>query len=244
MSTATQDSIFTPVLQRWNRRVALSDADRQAVLELPSVRRNFERDAYIVREAEPITHCCLLLAGFAFRQKLISSGARQIISIHMPSEFLDAQNAMFEQADHSVQSLGRSEAAMIPKSALVELMAARPRIAQAVWLDTLVDASVFREWVVNVGRRSARSRIAHLLCELVLRMRTAGMCNETTCQFPLTQEQVADATGLTSVHTNRTLQALRKEGLIQLRAGRLTVLDWRGLAEVGEFNDRYLHQAA
>ena len=103
---------------------------------------------------------------------------------------------------------------------------------------------MFREWVVNVGRRNARSRIAHLLCELVLRMRTAGLCNDTTCRFPLTQEQLADATGLTSVHTNRTLMNLRQAGLIELRPSRLTVLDWHGLAEVGDFNERYLHQAA
>jgi CRP-like cAMP-binding protein len=101
---------------------------------------------------------------------------------------------------------------------------------------------VFREWVVNVGRRDSRARIAHLLCELAWRLRTIGRSDGDTYEFPLTQEQLADATGLTSVHTNRTLQSLRKDGLIQLTARSLTILDWEGLREVGEFDELYLHQ--
>lgn len=235
--------ILAPVVQRWERRQALPDADRAALLALPFTQKTFPREAYLVREGEPTVSCSVLLSGFAFRQKLVTSGARQIISFHIPGEFMDLQNLLLGIADHNVQSLNGATAAVIPKAPLLELMTTRPAIARALWEDSLIDASIFREWVVNVGRRRARGRIAHLLCELMLRMRTAGLCTDVTCQFPLTQEQLADATGLTPVHTNRTLQSLRQSGLIQLRANRLTVLDWHGLAEVGDFSERYLHHS-
>ena len=111
-----------------------------------------------------------------------------------------------------------------------------------MWIDTLIDASIFREWVVNVGRRDARARIAHLLCELALRLERTGAGRDGSFDLPLTQEQLADATGLTAVHTNRTLQSLRREGLIQLSNGILRVLDWEGLRKVGDFDELYLHQ--
>ena len=120
----------------------------------------------------------------------------------------------------------------------------RPTIGRAILLDSLIEASVFREWVVNVGRRDARTRIAHLLCELAVRLNAAGLADGPEFEFPLTQEQLADATGLTAVHTNRTLQTLRKDGLIKLTAHRLTILDWDALADFGDFSERYLHHSA
>ena len=113
-----------------------------------------------------------------------------------------------------------------------------------MWLDTLLDASIFREWVVNVGRRDARARISHLLCELIVRLQNIGAGRQGAYDFPLTQEQIADCTGLTAVHTNRTLQSLRKEGLIQLSAKSLSVLDWERLREAADFDELYLHHNA
>ncbi|HZG46217.1 MAG TPA: Crp/Fnr family transcriptional regulator [Allosphingosinicella sp.] len=220
-----EPSILSPLVRRWERRVSLSEDDRRALIALPCTRRAFSRDAYLVRDGEPTTSCHLLISGFGYRQKVLSDGSRQIISIHIPGEFVDLQNFLLQVSDHNVQSLGRTEVAIIPKRALSELVASRPQVARALWLETLIDASIFREWVVNVGRRDARARISHLLCELVLRLRASGLFHEESCQFPLTQEQLADATGLTAVHTNRTLQALRKEGLIRLYSSELTVLD-------------------
>jgi CRP-like cAMP-binding protein len=232
-----------PLFKRWGRRVGLSDEDKRAVAALSWSRKVVGRDAYLVREGEPTTTCTLLLAGFAFRQKLVTNGARQIISIHIPGELLDIQNCMLEVADHNVQTLTRSTVAIIHKTALAELMANRPNVRQAIWLDSLIDSSVFREWVVNLGRRDARARIAHLLCELADRLKASGASDGHMHDFPLTQEQIGDATGLTAVHTNRTLQSLRKDGLISLSSNRLTILDWDALAEVGDFNERYLHHS-
>lgn len=232
-------------MRRWSAYAALSPEDCDALLNLPFTRKSFHKDAYLVREGQKVSESALLLSGFAYRQKLLRNGSRQIISIHIPTEFVDLQNSLLGVADHSVQSLNSSEAALIPHRALVEVQEARPAIRTAMWIETLIDSSIFREWVVNVGRRDSKARIAHLLCELAIRLDRIGAgAEDGTFEFPLTQEQLADATGLTPVHTNRTLQALRKNGLIQLNARSLKILDWKGLREAGDFDELYLHQQA
>jgi CRP-like cAMP-binding protein len=220
----------------------LSSDDRGAILALPVTREVFQKDAYIVREGEQVRECALLLRGFAFRQKSLRDGSRQIISFHIPTEFVDLQNALLGKSDHNVQSINRSEVGLIPVQALRELAATRPNVSAAMWIETLIDSSLLREWVVNLGRRDSRARIAHLLCELAWRFESFGLSNGHSYDFPLTQEQLADAAGLTSVHTNRTLQSLRRDGLIHLSNASLTILDWRGLCEVGDFDALYLHQ--
>ena len=230
-----------PLVRRWSRYSHLSEDDCSAIIALPVTQKRFGRDAYLVREGETANDCCLLLDGFAYRQKLLRNGSRQIISIHIPTEFVDLQNSMLGVADHNVQSLNQCEVAQIPREAILNLMDRRPAVRMALWVDTLIDASIFREWVVNVGRRDSRARIAHLICELSVRLRWIGKGDDVTCEFPLTQEHIADCTGLTPVHTNRTLQRLRREGLIQLSARSLTILDWEGLREAGDFEELYLH---
>jgi len=124
----------------------------------------------------------------------------------------------------------------------VRLTLARPRVGHAMWIDTLVDASIFREWITNVGRRDARTRIAHLLCEFSVRLRVAGLGADTHYELPMTQEQLADTTGLTSVHINRVMKALGQEGLISRPNPRsIRIGDWRALAEAGDFDTNYLH---
>lgn len=238
-----QRHLLDPLFKRWTRRIPLSGEDKEALIALPWTQKNVGRDAYLVREGEPTTICSLLISGFAFRQKLVDDGSRQIISFHIPGEFLDLQNCLLDVADHNVQSLNRASLAIIGKAPLLALIAERPQIRRALWLDTLIDSSIFREWVVNVGRRDARTRIAHLLCEFAARLRSAGIVHGDMYDFPLTQEQIADATGLTAVHTNRTLQSLRKDGLITLSSSRLAIRDWDKLSDVGDFNERYLHHS-
>ena len=241
--TLNDETLLTETLEAWARRKRLANDDVQSLRALPFAVRTVERDAYIVREGAEAVVCTLLLTGCAFRQKVVRSGARQIISFHFPSEFLDLQSCLLPVSDHSVHALGTCKIATVPKGTLVELLMARPAIGQAMWFDTLVEGAIFREWVVNVGRRNAKSKIAHLLCELALRL------SESTAQqdgftLPITQEQIADATGMTSVHTNRTIQALRKEGMISMSGGRLTVHDWGALRSTGDFSEAYLHRYA
>jgi len=196
----------------------------------------------MVRERELATQSCVMLAGYSIRSKLTAAGHRQIVSIHMKGEVVDLQNSMLKVADHSVQMLTQGKVAMIPREAIIRLTLERPKIAHAMWIDTLVDASIFREWIANVGRRDSRTRLAHLLCEFAIRLRLAGLGEDTHYELPMTQEQLADATGMTSVHMNRTLKALEKEGLIARPNPRsIFIGDWRKLAEVGEFDTNYLH---
>jgi CRP-like cAMP-binding protein len=230
------------LVQRWSKHADLSRDDIQALLSLPFTRKTFGKDAYIIREGQNAVECCLLLRGLAFRQKLLRDGSRQIISFQIPTEFVDLQNGLLDVADHSVQALYRADCALIPRDALIAVADKRPAVRTAMWIDTLIDASIFREWVVNVGRRDSRARISHLLCELITRLQKIGAGHSGQYDFPMTQEQLADATGLTAVHTNRTLQSLRKDGLIELTAKSLTVLDWEALREVGDFDELYLHE--
>jgi CRP-like cAMP-binding protein len=234
---------LAPLARRLSKRVELSHEDRAAILALPHRAETFAKDAYLVRERQQPTECAFLLRGFAYRQKLLSDGGRQIIAFVLPGEFADLQANVLGTADHSVQCLNRSEAAIIPRHALLELSERRPAVRLAMWVETLIDASVVREWVVNVGRRDSRARIAHLLCEIAVRLHGPAAANGETFDFPVTQEQLADATGLTPVHTNRTLQALRREGLVQLTSGSLRILDWPALRKAGDFDALYLHQS-
>jgi CRP-like cAMP-binding protein len=224
--------------------VQLSHEDREAILALPCRRETFAKDAYLLRQGQQPAESALLLDGLAYRQKLLSDGGRQIIAFLVPGEFADLQPDVLGTSDHNVQSLNRSEAALIPRSALIQLAQERPAVRMAMWIETLTDASILREWVVNVGRRDSRARIAHLLCETALRLNSSGATDGQIVDFPVTQEQLADATGLTAVHTNRMLQALRRDGLIQLTSGSLRILDWQGLRRAGDFDDLYLHRAA
>lgn len=231
-----------PLAQKLSYWAKFDADDRQAILDLPFHARRIERNGYIVRERERVTQSCVLLSGFAVRQKIVVGGARQILSVHMKGDLVDLQNSFLGVADHSVQVLTESTAAYIPADALKRLAFDRPQVGLALWLDSLVDGSIFREWIANVGRRDAHTRIAHLLCEFSLRLKVAGMGSANEYEMPMTQEQIGDCTGLTPVHVNRTLKALVSEKLIERRTTRtVTIGDWKKLAEAGDFDSTYLH---
>ena len=155
---------------------------------------------------------------------------------------VDLQNSLLGHADHGVQMLTAGKIAMIAREEISRVAFERPAIGRAMWIDTLVDAAIFREWVANIGRRDAETRIAHLLCEFAVRLKVAGLGEQTNYELPMTQEQLADATGLTPVHVNRTLQHLGAIGLIERNDPRRIVIgDWRKLAEAGDFDSGYLH---
>jgi CRP-like cAMP-binding protein len=197
----------------------------------------------IVREGDRPSQCCLLLEGFAYRYKLLEEGRRQIFSFHIPGDMPDLLSLHLSVMDHNLGTLSPGRVAFIPHSALRALTQCHPGIGEAFWRDTLVDAAVFREWMVGIGRRSAYTRIAHLLCEMFRRMQAVGLAQGDVVEIPLTQEVVADALGLSTVHVNRVLQALRGEGLITWQGRVLTVEDWEGLRRAGEFDPAYLHLA-
>lgn len=228
-------------LQGWS---ALEDDDKRALFALPLTIRRVPRGHFVVREGDKATHSCVLVSGFAYRQKIVGNGGRQILAIHVPGDLVDLQNSLLRTADHSVQALTDTVIAQIPVEEVRKLAFARPAVGMAMWYDTLVDASIHREWTTNIGRRDALERISHLLCEFGVRLENAGLGNRSRYELPMTQEELADCVGLTPVHVNRTLRSLDRQGLIE-RPGRAIVIDeWARLASLGDFDPGYLHLQA
>ncbi len=231
-----------PMVRKLNYWRKLSAEDRAAVLALPHTVKTLQHHDYIVREYDLAEHSGVMLSGFAVRHKIVAGGHRQILSIHMKGDIVDLQNSMLGIADHSVQMLTAGKVAFIARAEIDRIAFERPQVGRALWMDTLVDGSIHREWIANVGRRDARTRIAHLLCEFALRLEVAGLGSHNSYELPMTQDQLADATGLTAVHVNRTLKGLEADQLIQRSNPRVIVIgNWRKLADTGDFTNAYLH---
>ena len=233
--------VLEPLIRNLTQRAVLDDDDVQAILALPYTLRTLEPGAYTVREADPPTMCAVLLSGFAYRQKIGGDGARQIVAINIAGEALDFQNIHLDVADHSVQMLTRGQVAWVARADFQAIARARPNVGHAILVKILVEAAIAREWIFNVGRRDARSRAAHLLCELAVRLDAEGLAGEYGYELPMTQEQLGDALGLTSVHVNRTLKSLEADGLIVRSKRSVQFPDWQKLRRVADFNTRYLH---
>ena len=223
---------------------SVHEADVEAVAALPFRLQDVPAGATLVREGDVPEACCVLVDGFACRHKSTRSGNRQIVSFHIPGDILDVQHLQLPKADHDVAMITRGKVAWIARRDLRSLLEDRPALNDALWRDALIDASIFREWVLNVGRRDARTRISHMLCEFVARMMAAGLTTGDRIRLPMTQDEIADATGLTPVHVNRTIQALRQEGVFGGNGRDLEITDWQRLQNVADFDPAYLHQAA
>ncbi len=221
----------------------LAPEERAALLRLPLRLKAMPAHQDIVREGDTPTESCLIVAGFAYRYNLTDEGKRQILSFHISGDIPDLQSLHLEVMDHSLATLGPCRLAFIQHADLLSLMHSHPRLGHLLWRDTLIDAAVFRQWMVGLGRRDAHSRIAHLLCELLVRLRAVELVEDHAFELPVTQAELSDALGITTVHVNRVLQDLRGENLITLRGGSLKVLDWEGLQRAGEFDPTYLHLA-
>ena len=234
-------SILARMVRKFELRSPLDDSDREALLGLPFRVQELDRGKFVTREGQASTASALLLSGYAIRHKLTVDGDRQIVSFHVPGDFVDLEASLLRVSDHNVQTVTRCEFAFVAVTAVRELLDHHPAIARAVWVDTLVDSSIFREWVLNIGRRDARARIAHILCEFARRLEVAGLGSTSGYELPFTQEQLADATGLTSVHVNRTLKSLEAEGLITRNKAFVGFPNWDRLRAVAGFSDLYLH---
>ena len=196
----------------------------------------------LIREGDEPRDVQLILEGFACRYKLLADGRRQIMAYLLPGDFCDLHIFILRRMDHSIATLSPCRVAAIPRRRILELTE-RPAIARAPWWATLVDEAVLREWLVNIGARPAEERIAHLLCELLLRLRTVGLASGGGYALPITQAEIADTMGLTNVHVNRVLQRLRAEGAITLEERRLVILDVDRLMAFSGFDPNYLHLA-
>jgi CRP-like cAMP-binding protein len=232
---------LAPLLWRLSLHGEHSAADEEAVLALPTHVRNLERGQYVVQEGEKPTHSCVIVAGFAIRHKTGEDGARQIVSINMAGGMIDLQNSLLSIADHNVESLSRMKAAVIPREAIIELAFNRPAVGKALWLETLIEGSIAREWIMNIGRRHAPQRLAHFFCEFAYRLHAVGAGSACSYELPMTQAQLADAVGLTGVHVNRVLKALGEAGLVKSFRRSVVIRNLLALAAYGDFRPMYLH---
>ncbi|WP_244914030.1 Crp/Fnr family transcriptional regulator [Methylobacterium frigidaeris] len=219
----------------------LSDEERRAIERLPITGRHLAAHQDIVREKDRPSQCCLLLEGWVCRYQVLSEGKRQIFSFHIPGDIPDLQSLHLRVMDHSVCTMTQATVAFIPHEAMLELTATFPGIAAILWRDTLVDGAVFREWMTGMGRRTALEAVAHLFCEMYVKLEAVGLARDHGYRLPLTQADLGDALGLSNVHVNRTLREMRESGLITLHSGKLEIKHWQELAKLCDFDPTYLH---
>jgi CRP-like cAMP-binding protein len=218
----------------------LSDADREAIATLPLRVKQLRAEEDAVRQGDVPSESCLLIEGFMHRYQMLPDGRRQILAFHTAGDIPDLQSLHLAVMDHSLAATIASTVAFIKHEDIKALIRRSPKTGDLMWRDTLIDAAIFRAWVVSLGQRNAREHMSHLLCEVFTRLRAVGLTTGNACALPLTQTQLGQALGLSTVHVNRTLQELRGEGLIQWQKGRLLILDWQRLKETAHFDPAYL----
>lgn len=220
----------------------LSSEEKTALHKLGSRRvRVYAPREDIALQGDSPVGVTLLLSGYACRYRILEDGRRQIVALFLPGDLCDPHVFILREMDHSIGALSAAHLAEIDRDTILDVLERYPRITRALWWCTMVDEAIAREWIVSVGARSARERMAHLFCELYARLDTVGLAHDGVCDMPLTQSELAEALGITPVHTNRTLQGLRAERLVTVKAGRLHLHDFDALAEAGLFSTAYLH---
>jgi CRP-like cAMP-binding protein len=232
------------LIRKLEARTRLGPDDIEAIRSLPFLVKDIASHTPITTEGVRPQQSTLIIEGFVCRSKMTDVGKRQIMSIHIAGDIPDLQSMLLHVMDHDLTTLSRCTIASIPHDALRDMTRRHPLVAEALWRETLRDGAVFREWIVNVGRRPAEARMAHFIAEIGRRLEGVGLATADRYELPMTQVEMADALGLSAVHVNRVLQSLRRTGVIELRNQAVSVRDLRQLEQIADFNDLYLHQDA
>ncbi|MCJ2113238.1 Crp/Fnr family transcriptional regulator [Methylobacterium sp. E-025] len=240
MTFVSNQAALGLLVRRLERIGHLSDEERQAIENLSARVQTLAPRQDIVRDGDKPEHCCLLVEGWAFRYKLLGEGRRQILSFHVPGDVPDLHSLHINTMDHNLAALTEATIAFIPHESLLDVTKRFPGLATILWRETLIDAAMFRQWITGMGQRDAFGRMAHLFCELYCRMEAMGLAAEHRCTLPITQSELGDALGLSSVHTNRVSKEMRKQGLIELRTRTLNITAWDRLAQAAEFDPAHL----
>jgi CRP-like cAMP-binding protein len=228
--------------RRLEEYTALTDADCRELAQLSGRSTlTIGPRGDLIREGDAPRSVYLILDGWACQYRTLPDGRRQIVDFAIPGDLCDLNLFILDRMDHSIGALTRLRVAEIGRDILHGVITTFPNITTALWWQELVSKSIHREWIVNVGQRTAFERIAHLFCEMFLRLESVGLTDGFCCDFPPTQADLADATGLTAVHVNRTIQELRRRDLVILDRQRLTIPDMGALQAAALFNAGYLH---
>ena len=227
-------------LRRLRKRDTISPAEEKAIRGLVAETRRVPAHRCLIREGQPLQQSLLLIEGWLARAVDMESGERLFTEIHIPGDFADLHSFTLKRLDHDIIALTDCTIGVVPHDRLYDLTAKIPHLGWVYWYTTNVDASIHRQWTVSIGGRNALARMAHLICELFIRLEVVGLTDGLSCEFPLTQQQLAAALGLTPVHVNRTLQEIRRRGFIELHDRRLRILDFDALKAAGGFDPSYL----
>ncbi|MDZ4306925.1 Crp/Fnr family transcriptional regulator [Allopontixanthobacter sp.] len=234
-------SSLLPYVEKIERRRPLSDEARAAFLALPVQLESYGTYQSILNEGERPDRCCLIVEGVVSRYKSLKNGRRQINSFHYAGDMVDLQAAILTVADTGIRTHTPTKAVRIDCEDILDLAEKYPEWARAFWFDTQVDASIFREWTLNVGQRTAVERVAHLLLEISARLESIGQSDGKEFVLPVTQADLADAVGLSAVHTNRSIQQLRHSGALRTHGRKVVIENYPALAKVASFDRTYLH---
>jgi len=230
-----------PLLRKLANFTPLSDEEFKAIVDVCNDVREVAAREDVIAQGDRTGGVKLLLDGFACRYKTLDDGRRQIVAYFVPGDLCDLRVFILKRMDHSIGAIAHSTIATIAPDNVLKLMHNYPTLTRALWWSTLVEEAITREWIVNMGQRNAIERMAHLFCELLYRFRAVGLNQGLSCTLPLTQVELAETLGLSSVHVNRTLQELRRQKLITLNGGTLTIQNLQALEELSFFSAEYLH---
>jgi CRP-like cAMP-binding protein len=228
-------------LKKLRRRIEISSEEERAIRNAVAETRRVPADQILIPNGQELNSSLLLLDGWLARSKDLPGGERQVSQLHVAGDFADLHSFTLKRLDHDVMTLSDCIIGVVPHDRLQDVTERFPRIGRYYWFSTNVDAAITRELALSLGQRSAISRMAHLFCELHLRLDAVGKARTDGYDFPLTQRELAECLGLTVVHVNRTIQELRRRGLVELENRQLTILDKRGLEGVAEFDPAYLY---
>lgn len=231
-----------PLTMKLEQFIRFDPEERQRLEQLLSYpTKNYARGRDIVRQGEKVDDIHLVLTGLAARSKTLRSGARHFMALLVPGDLCDVEVFVLEGMDHDIVALRDTVCVLIPAEIIEGLLTESTTLTKALWWSTMTDSAVLREWIVGHGSRASVERIAHLMCEMLIRYRIVGETTDNSIPFLLTQEELADATGMTPVHLNRMIQQLRADRLIDLHGKVLTILDPKGLQKVARYDSSYLH---
>jgi len=232
--------LLEPLFLNLSQHDVLSEEERATLARIITHTKQFPARQDIVTAGSRPGHSSLIVEGFAARYKLLADGSRQITALHVAGDFVDLHAFLLKTMDHGIVALSPCTVAFAEHSDLKIVTESAPHLSRLLWLDTLVDGAIHREWIVAMGRRSKKSHLAHLICELFVRLEGVNLTNDMSFLLPLSQSEMADVIGLSVVHMNRVIQALRREKLISWTNHVVTILNWQRLQEVAEFDPTYL----
>jgi len=221
--------------------VELVDDERRALLDAAGATRSYGSHEDLIREGEQPNGVPVVVSGFACRHKMLPDGRRQIIGYFLPGDMCDARVFILKKMDHTISTLAPTTVCLLAREAILDITSRYPRITRAFWWNTLVEEAIGRQWLVNIGQRTALERLAHLFCEIYLRLQVVGLATPAGCELPVTQSELADTVALSTVHVNRTLKELRRVGLVSMSSKSLVIHDLAGLRSLAMFDPGYLH---